>query len=119
VLENEKFKLDVKGSGWLAEFPSRNMTVEITDQAKEDEIEDEAFELRADERPSSFDFLGPEIDSGFRIGRNAAADRFTASIELAYHLAEAAQKFFPVNSVIMAAKFSKASCKMAHTQSCR
>jgi len=70
------------------------------------ELFDEDFELLADQSPDVFDFLGKEIDSGFRSARNAASDRLTASIELAWLLAEAAHaEIFTARFHIMGGKF--------------
>jgi hypothetical protein len=92
-------QLDVKGAGWVAAFPAPNVTVEVLGGSSArpiKELFDEEFELLADQNPSEFDFLGKEIDSGFRSARNAASDRFTASIELAWLLSEAAHvEIFP------------------------
>ena len=81
-------RLDVKGAGWIAAFPVPNITVKITEDADAADIQiDEEFEKRADETPSEFDFLGKEIDSGFRVARyKQTSDRFTPSAELAWML---------------------------------
>ena len=49
---------------------------------------DEEFETQADTSPGDFDFLGKDIDSGFRVAQYAAADRFAVSAELALLLCE-------------------------------
>ncbi|WP_128755513.1 hypothetical protein [Metarhizobium album] len=86
--------LDVKGSGWLAAFPSENISIEVlsgnANTPTESDEPDEDFEKSADDQPSKFDFLGTGIDTGFRISKNATSDRFTASVGLAYHLSKAA-----------------------------
>lgn len=85
--------LDVKGSGWIASFPAPNVTVEVAGRGQAENVArdqlDENYEAAADQDPINFDFLGKEIDSGFRTAKNASADRFTASLELAWLLAEA------------------------------
>ncbi|HML29935.1 MAG TPA: hypothetical protein PKE16_14100, partial [Hyphomicrobium sp.] len=92
TLEQNEINLDVKGSGWLAAFPTPSTTVKIISEDPSDSnIPEEEFELRADRDPISHDFLGRDMDYGFRISKNAASDRFTASIELAYLLADAAR----------------------------
>ncbi|MGE3363995.1 MAG: hypothetical protein AB7I34_11155 [Rhizobiaceae bacterium] len=85
--------LDVKGYGWIAAFPSPNVTVPVFSDTKDDEpisderltsLPNEALELEADGYPENFDFLGKEIDAGFRSGRHCAADRLSLSLELAW-----------------------------------
>ncbi|XAZ23422.1 hypothetical protein LVY75_32285 [Sinorhizobium sp. B11] len=88
----ESVKLDVKGYGWIAAFPFPNVTVRVFDPTDSDtitalppqEIPDEAIELAADSKPAQFDFLGREIDSGFRTGKFCSADKFSMSVELAW-----------------------------------
>lgn len=83
--------LDVKGTGWVAAFPSPNITVEVagrTRGAASLDYIDEKFENQADTSPGDFDFLGKDIDSGFRVAQYAAADRFAVSAELALLLCE-------------------------------
>lgn len=100
-LEADRIPLDIKGAGWLATFPAENISIsvgdnnEITTSAQSQDYITEEFEERADKEPHRFDFLGKGIDTGFRISKNATADRFTSSIELAYFLAKAVSaKFF-------------------------
>lgn len=98
-LDSTGNQLDVKGAGWVAAFPAPNVTVEVLGGSSDWSLKglfDEDFELSADQKPNDFDFLGKEIDSGFRSAKNAASDRLTASIELAWLLAEAAHaEIFP------------------------
>ncbi|NJL08655.1 MAG: hypothetical protein HC900_10640 [Methylacidiphilales bacterium] len=92
-LDSTRTKLDVKGAGWTAAFPAPNITVEISSSSDSaSEIPDESLEIEADNYPNRFDFLGKEIDSGFRSSKFAAADKFTASIELAFLLASASRR---------------------------
>jgi len=82
--------LDVKGSGWVAAFPSPNVTVKIARDLSSSDIEvDEIIESQADSDASEFDFLGKGIDSGFRVARFASADKFVVSAELGWLLCEA------------------------------
>ncbi|MCW6508000.1 hypothetical protein [Lichenifustis flavocetrariae] len=84
--------LDVKGTGWVAAFPAPNVTVEVagrTRGAASLDYIDEEFETQADNSPGDFDFLGKDIDSGFRVAQYAAADRFAVSAELGLLLCEA------------------------------
>lgn len=87
--------LDVKGYGWVAAFPSPNVTVSVFDEEKQslplledwiNELPNENDELDADQFPHKFDFLGKEIDSGFRSGKYCSADRLSLSLELAWLL---------------------------------
>jgi hypothetical protein len=80
--------MDVKGAGWLAPFPFPNITVTATHSSTTADESLDELERKADETPSSYDFLGKDIDSGFRVARYAAADRFVASVELAWLLSE-------------------------------
>jgi len=94
TLEANDLPLDVKGAGWLAAFPAENISIEIFNDSlastDNQDVLSEEFEAAADLEPNKYDFLGPGIDTGFRISKNAAADRFTASVGLAYHLCDAA-----------------------------
>lgn len=85
--------LDVKAYGWIAAFPFPNVTVRVFDPPPaglpdgtdlQPELTDEAHELAADKEPKEFDFLGKEIDAGFRAGRHCSADKLTMSLELAW-----------------------------------
>ena len=86
--------LDVKGAGWVADFPAKNITLSINDGSiafnlADEDLPTETFERRADSSPHGFDFLGSAIDIGFRVAGHAQADKFAASAELALLLAEA------------------------------
>ncbi len=93
----ETSSLDVKGAGWIAVFPADNVSLKIegsnirSTQTGVDYLT-ESFEAEADDKPAQFDFIGPAIDAGFRSSKNASADRFSSSVELAYLLADAANK---------------------------
>jgi hypothetical protein len=96
-LDTDNVPLDVKGAGWLAAFPAENISIEVfngsvTATRPDEDYLTENFERDADEAPHKFDFLGTGLDAGFRIAKNAAADRFTASVGLAYSLSRAAQE---------------------------
>jgi len=93
VLEKNGGHLDVKGTAWLAAFPSPNITVEMSsdDQRSFSIFPDEQMESRADIAPHEFDFLGKSIDCGFRLGKFSSADKFALSVELALALCEAAE----------------------------
>jgi hypothetical protein len=93
-LDGDKVALDVKGSGWTGSFPTQNISLEIHSAGRgtteEDEYITEDFERGADKEPHLYDFLGRDIDAGFRVARAASADRLVVSAELGYLLAEAA-----------------------------
>lgn len=85
-------RLDVKGYGWVAAFPFPNVTVQVFESSSEEgkrnlayeELPDEDLEAAADKQPARFDFLGKEIDSGFRTGKFCSADKLSLSVELAW-----------------------------------
>jgi len=92
---NTTYKLDTKGNGWIAAFPTPNRSIRLALDAKEesyssnDDILTEDDEISVDNEPSQFDFLGKGIDGGFRISRNSAVDAMTLSPALAYLLCKA------------------------------
>jgi hypothetical protein len=61
--------LRLKGSAWLASFPSPNIEVEVPELAK-------------DGRTTPTDFIGPDIDLGFRIGKFAHPSTVSVSLDL-------------------------------------
>ena len=90
--DGETKSLDVKGNGWLASFPYPNQTVTKGSQRDEiaaESIPDEELEKAADLEPANYEFLGPGIDSGFRISRNSTTSFFTLSPALAHALCRA------------------------------
>ena len=87
-------KLNTKGNGWVAAFPSPNCSIRVSGVGEsplsgEEEILTEQFESKVDKEPHKFDFLGKGIDGGFRISRNSTIDTFTISPALAYLLCRA------------------------------
>ncbi|WP_156399253.1 hypothetical protein [Methylobacterium sp. Leaf466] len=89
-LESE---LDVKGCAWIASFPAPNVTIVSASRAPQDasiaEVGGqlyEADELQADVRPGNYDFLGKQIDTGFRISKFAQTHELALSIDLAWLL---------------------------------
>lgn len=81
--------LDLKGYAWVAAFPFPNVTVRVNNAgpASDEDLPDETTEAEADKEPSRFDFLGKDIDAGFRMGRNCSAESFALSIDLSLLLA--------------------------------
>jgi hypothetical protein len=92
---NTTYKLDTKGNGWIAAFPTPNRSIRLALDSKDesyssnDDILTEDDEVSVDQHPSKFDFLGKGIDGGFRISRNSAVDTMTLSPALAYLLCRA------------------------------
>jgi hypothetical protein len=93
-LDSDGKQMDVKGAGWVAAFPAPNVTVTSVELPSNVDYLAEDLENKADLEPSSYDFLGKDIDSGFRVARHASSDRFVASVELAWLLSEAHRNRF-------------------------
>lgn len=91
-LDLQNISLDVKGAAWVAAFPSPNFTVILDRNNYDADQFDEAFEETADSDPKKVDFLGKNIDCGFRVSGQSTVDQCAVSIELAYLLAQAASK---------------------------
>lgn len=97
-LEKSKIELDVKGVAWIAAFPAPNITVPVSvkhlpaGEAENELVDHEAIEQEGDEKPSAFEFLGKEIDAGFRVAKHAGPDKLALSIETAYLLADVCSK---------------------------
>ncbi len=90
-LKKRAVKLDIKGCGWLAAFPSPNVTIfNVSNTIPVSELYDEEREREADLKPREHDYLGPEIDSGFRISRFSEANQFSMSAGLGLCLCDAA-----------------------------
>jgi hypothetical protein len=84
--------LDVKGNAWIASFPYPNQTIPRPEPNKhglESPLIDEETEVRADESPYDYDFLGSGIDAGFRISKMSNPSLMTLSPVLACLLARA------------------------------
>ena len=90
----KKRNLDVKSSAWLADFPIRNSEVVLKKEINSSDddyqhIFDNDKSLKAFyESAGSYtrDFIGPSIDTGFRLGAYASPRKFAISVELAYML---------------------------------
>ena len=95
LLESSAHYLDIKGTAWIACFPYPNTTVPVAsgqDAGKLDDLYGEDVEAQADKNPRQFDFLGRDIDVGFRVSKHAAASRLALSGEAAFLLCEAANE---------------------------
>lgn len=68
--------LRVKGAAWVAGFPVRNRDIELPSKRK--------------------DFLGPDMDTGFRISKCTRSGMLVASVELAELLGECQGKYAPM-----------------------
>ncbi|MBB5400292.1 hypothetical protein [Paraburkholderia youngii] len=90
--------LDVKSSAWLADFPLRNQEVVLRGT-----LDSQTLERADDEYPFNNqlsleayyadktgnvirDYIGPSIDTGFRLGGLASDRKFVVSLELAHVL---------------------------------
>ncbi|WGS85730.1 hypothetical protein [Methylomonas sp. UP202] len=95
--------LDIKGSAWIAGFPINNAFVcfenNFGDTPENSDIHDDpvisAFELYRNKCDSNghqivVDYIGPSIDTGFRIATLATPRKFIISVDLAYLVAYAA-----------------------------
>lgn len=86
--------LSVKSSAWLADFPVRNQEVilGLSKPAEEDEYPFANHLALASyyanrEAKAIREFIGPSIDTGFRLGAFSSPRKLVISIELAYMLA--------------------------------
>jgi len=94
--------LDLKCAAWIAGFPVNNAEVILYDSSNSDlsTCDDGDFiygnlarlELRANGGNTTAlrDFIGPSIDTGFRVSGAASPRRFAITIDLAFMLAHAA-----------------------------
>ncbi|QRF90882.1 hypothetical protein CLH39_11850 [Alcaligenes faecalis] len=93
-----KHGLDVKSSAWLAEFPLKNREI-VLGEARPNGEDD--FDLLNERALQAFyknglggtnknlvrDFIGPSIDTGFRLGGFTSPRKLVLSVELAHVLA--------------------------------
>lgn len=81
--------LRIKGSAWIAGFPVRNRIVELP-------------MLRTSNNAVPVaDFLGPDIDTGFRIGKCTRPGMLVVSVELAELLSECPADMNPITGKIV------------------
>jgi hypothetical protein len=83
--------LDVKSCAWLADFPIRNREVVLSNPEDTQEnfawANDRLLQRYADKEPALVrDFIGPSIDTGFRLGASASPRQLMVSVELAHLL---------------------------------
>lgn len=86
VLQSEETPLDVKGSGWVAAFPSPNVTVSLNPEHRTADQFPEEFEAASDFEFAGVDFLGNGVDTGFRISQFCSTSVFAMNVELAWLL---------------------------------
>jgi hypothetical protein len=96
-IKKDDTRLDVKSSAWLAGFPFRNSEVAVPDgdAAKNDYNGDwilasgkylEDYYADPSTNKVSLDFIGPNIDIGFRLSSYCSSRKLTVSVEIAYIL---------------------------------
>lgn len=101
AMREEHSILDLKASAWLAGFPVNNAEVilrsrlnpEATDTAEGDAVLSNLSLLEKFDREGQIsgfrDFIGPSIDTGFRVAAHATPRKLVITIDLAYILAHA------------------------------
>lgn len=107
-MRDDEAILDIKGSAWIAGFPINNAFVcfenNFGDKPENSDIYDDpvisAFELYRNKRDGNghqvvVDYIGPSIDTGFRIATLATPRKFIISVDLAYLIAYAALDIKP------------------------
>ncbi|WP_298959616.1 hypothetical protein [uncultured Methylobacterium sp.] len=99
LLNKSEKELDVKGCAWIASFPAPNATIVSPSLLYSENSQDSAGtqlteedEIKADTNPREYDFLGKQIDTGFRISRFAQAHELALSIDLAWLLTRLKQR---------------------------
>lgn len=94
-----KHNLDVKATAWVADFPVRNNEIVLQRNVGKSVVDNDheffiksnqdslaAFHKDATPKDLLRDFIGPSIDTGFRLGGFASARKLVLSVELAYIL---------------------------------
>ena len=76
----------IKGTAWVAGFPVRNRAIAIPTSSGE---------------TKRVDYLGPEMDTGFRLGKCTRPGMLAISVEMAELLAEGNAKFAPMAATIV------------------
>lgn len=109
-----KHHLDVKASAWVADFPLRNREIVLrfgsSASAEVTPLDDDYFHWWNERLLQEYtekkgaglikDFVGPSIDTGFRLSANASPRKLAISVELAYLLAgEDARSKDPIYNV--------------------
>ena len=93
LINDQEPELDVKGCAWIASFPAPNATVasasRLSLKPNQSVVGDqlgETDEQNADITPGDYDFLGKQIDTGFRISKFAEKHELALSIDLVWLL---------------------------------
>jgi hypothetical protein len=96
-LHGESSLLDVKSTCWMAGFPFRNREVVLDPNAQFSKgwIEDyyresgkllNDFYKNPDKSKLAIDYIGPSIDTGFRLSNYSTGRKFVISVDVAYFL---------------------------------
>lgn len=93
-LSKEGKGLGVKSAAWIAGFPYRNKEVVLSGEAfSSDNVIDDYYkengiilnDYYCDKKFGiNIDYIGPHIDTGFRLAGHASARKFVVSLEIAY-----------------------------------
>ncbi|MBP2295937.1 hypothetical protein [Azospirillum rugosum] len=87
IVRDMSRSLDLKASAWLADFPARNAIVDLN--GLHDPLQEKPSAARRFSASAEYDYIGPSMDAGFRLGKLASRRKMPLSVELAYVLAEA------------------------------
>ncbi len=85
-LRDEKPSLGLKCCAWLAGFPVNNLIYPLSEADEAKCLVDEATGIPFSRDPQKLDFIGPQIDTGFRLAKLASEGRMPVSVDLAYLL---------------------------------
>lgn len=91
VLQKFHPALDVKSTAWIADFPIRNREIVLGAKSDpeddQDWMNDQLMQSYAAGTPNLIcDYIGPSIDTGFRLGAAATPRQLAVSVELAHIL---------------------------------
>ncbi|KCZ84459.1 hypothetical protein HAD_02230 [Hyphomonas adhaerens MHS-3] len=103
-LKEKRSNLDLKATAWMAGFPIGNHEVAFWSDLSSTATKSEEpsgktgqyyrlrkwYEDQSNARKSDYikDYIGPAVDTGFRLAQFASARRFPVSIEIAYFLSK-------------------------------
>ena len=80
--------LDLKAAAWIADFPARNAVITVDGLVDQYAVGGGAAATVSE---VGIDYIGPSMDTGFRIGKVASRRKMAISVELAAILAGAQQ----------------------------
>ena len=98
--------IDLKCTAWIAGFPVNNKEVSLINNLNnlaDTEVGDYIYENMDrlnNNKISLLDFVGPSIDTGFRLGAFSSARKCILSVDLAYLISHASANLTNVNSQI-------------------